>query len=579
MKFSSLALASLILGFGNAINPKSFLRHARRLDQQEDEEPFEITGDYTIKFNACASLQVLDIESANEYVETAQGNGNDGSDVASSLKMYKDYVIFDAYNSNTGESYQYAIDVPSYVQGLVQYTPNEREEYCETCQEIVGFCLTDDMYAQQNQNDGGRNLVVLNCQTCDANGCFDEQKATANNYNNGDDAEEQERSWYVDEDGYTSTEALEWFSTLAECQAISEDNGYVNQSYSSNNNGDDDGQADFEGPYASLICNQEGTGVEIGIFSNEDCTLASSSTTFYDIIASEPSIKAYIKLTKQLVENSFTQKLSCMSQEYSNPFYSDNEDGDNQAANDDEAEEEVEANEICKELTEEESIEITGACYEEGDDDAQQDKYAYDDNGNPWGTYVYQVGNDDDDAVTTWSTTFYYDIMSDGEGDMEEVCVALQAKAGGYASVFSQSSSYNIYDYSGQANNEFDWTWTMSADDSPTSSPGNSWKDTDWQTTSKNIGKKVNDAINTTAEQTGLKVEEVVAITIGVLAGICLFCVVGCFCCRGRRSIKGDPSNSVSLIGKVKQVKQNRKHWKPALDDWNGKQDDKSFFA
>jgi hypothetical protein len=381
MKFSSFALTGLVIGLADAKipngissktiqknlkngNTRALLRHARKLDQEE-EAAFEITSEYNVQFNSCTSLQVLDMDTVENFVEDAQENGSDGSDAAN-LKMYKDYIIFSASNYNTGESSQYAIDIPTFVQTLIQYKPSQIEEYCTVCDEMLETCQANDAEDADadadadEQEDGDRKLsAALSCDTCEAN-CFN----FSNQAKNDDAAEEAEVTMYTDSNGYTSSMALEWFDTLASCQAVNEENGYLYQTNEDNQNEDED----EETFYASFVCNQDGSGVEIGLFANEECTLYSTEKTFVSILDEEPQISAYVKFTKELVENTITESFSCMSQEFSNPYdYNENNEED-------------ETNELCQALIDS-GVDISGSCTDE--DDAQ-DKYEYDENGNNW---------------------------------------------------------------------------------------------------------------------------------------------------------------------------------------------------
>jgi hypothetical protein len=152
--------------------------------------------------------------------------------------------------------------------------------------------------------------------------------------------------------------------------------------------------------------------------------------------------------------------------------------------------------------------------------------------------------------------------------------MAIQGKSGSYESAFqSSSSSSSVYDFSGETSNDYPWKlpWQLSTS-APTSSP--IWKNItdgnfDWETTKKTVGDQFDNAVNVTSEKTGLKTEEVVGIIFGALAGIVLFTFFSCCCCRRRRVIKGDPTNSVSLMGKGKRTPM-KKVWRPKLEEWNG---------
>ena len=101
MKISALAVLCLATGLADAtklgldaksiqknlnkVDRPSLLRMARKLEQEEEEQEaeaaaFELTADYTVQFNSCTSLKVLDIdvdaedddEPVDEGLETEQ---------------------------------------------------------------------------------------------------------------------------------------------------------------------------------------------------------------------------------------------------------------------------------------------------------------------------------------------------------------------------------------------------------------------------------------------------------------------------------------------------------------------------
>jgi len=544
------------------VETKKLLRQARKLDEQQD---FQITSDFSIKFNSCASLKVLDVEDVSTYITNAQYSGS--SVDISSLNIYKDYIIFDATSASSGQTVQYVVDVATYVQSLVEAVPNDYEEYCDVCKEAEESCASSNTQTA-SANDGGRKLTEnyqsIDCDTCYANGCFSEGEEE----DEEDGADEQ--SVYTDSNGNTSNDALEWLNEISECQEISQDSGYGN--YNGNYN-----------LYAGLTCNKRGSGVEIGIFSNEDCTMQSTQTTFVTIVQSETQIKSYYEMTKTLVESAFTQSTSCAATTFVNPFEENdgnrrkldededaNEDADAEDAQGDDAnadadaedaqgddanadadaddaeeeqqqEEDGEISEVCQKLTEENSFVLSQACNDDG-----SDNYQYDENGNAWGTYYYENYG-----------YMSYDI-TDTE-DAEQVCTAFKKKSGYYNRIGISDSTY-LYDYSGKYTNTYTWNLLGGSASSNNGSSGY-----DWQGTKQQIGDKYNDmstkvgnGINSAAEKTGLEVEEVIGIIVGALAALCIFTLCGCYCCCK----KNTDEKQLRLIG------SEQKEWK-AKDKWS----------
>lgn len=389
MKLSTIAIATLVAGLAEAKKPsgidakmiqkgmanvdtKTLLRRARKLegeDGEDEEEEFEITSDYTIQFNSCASLNVLDVDAVDTYVQNAQNSGQGWN--LNNLQMYKDYVVFDATSSSSGSTIQYVIDLPTFVSTLVEAVPTELGEYCNACSEAYDSCYPqgDD----QANNEGNRKLEsgveYVDCDTCVSNGCFTNAQNNGDGGDGGDGGDDGESAMYTDAYGATSSDAVEWFNEVAECQAISQDSGYYNYYYTH---------------YAGLTCNAAGTGVEIAVYSDEDCTVP-TSTSFYSIMQNEGRVASYVDMTKTLVEKAFTRSFSCQSVEYASPY--DDEDGDEDGGDADEDEEaNYEANEICRELTEgETAFDLSQSCDQDGDGN----NYQYDEDGNAWGSYTY----------------------------------------------------------------------------------------------------------------------------------------------------------------------------------------------
>lgn len=61
--------------------------------------------------------------------------------------------------------------------------------------------------------------------------------------------------------------------------------------------------------YSGIICNANGTGIEVGVFSIEGCLTCNPTKSFGNIMTNSDSF--YYKLTKSLVETIFTSGISC----------------------------------------------------------------------------------------------------------------------------------------------------------------------------------------------------------------------------------------------------------------------------
>jgi hypothetical protein len=160
---------------------------------------------------------------------------------------------------------------------------------------------------------------------------------------------------------------------VGECQEIDEDNyGYQNE----------DGNA----LYAGFTCNSDGTGMEIGVFQDDECSQL-TDTSYTNIIANGGMAATYQQMTKGLVLRTFIQYFDCMDTEFVSP----GEDQGDENEDEDEADD-FEGSEYCQALVQDNAVAMGESCYEE-DADEDEDKYGYDENGNPWGQTQDANGN------------------------------------------------------------------------------------------------------------------------------------------------------------------------------------------
>merc|ERR1712238_513854 len=95
----------------------------------------------------------------------------------------------------------------------------------------------------------------VDCQMCADYECLDFHESSSNGY--------------YDEDGeYVEAElddAMEWLNGFSEC---AETNAYLDDYL----------------VYSNLMCNAEGTGLEVGLFLDEECLMYTSKLAFADIM-------------------------------------------------------------------------------------------------------------------------------------------------------------------------------------------------------------------------------------------------------------------------------------------------------
>jgi hypothetical protein len=207
----------------------------------------------------------------------------------------------------------------------------------------------------------------------------------------------------------------------------------------------------MQNPYASLMCNSDGSGMEIGIFHDEECTVYDSTRTFKDMLKSGSPQESYYKMTKGLMEFTFTQPIECKQIEYAEPDWDARYEYDNQEGDANEQNYEAyyqaqngyyqdqtdayytyyqegsdeEATESCQQLFSADFLQLGVGCnVEQAQQNYQNANYQ---------PYRYQ--------------SYYYDVTD--ATDMDQVCTAMKLKMdkGGFETMMTQSRFKNMYNY------------------------------------------------------------------------------------------------------------------------------------
>jgi hypothetical protein len=466
MKFLSLALAAVV-GLtdakkisrsdinhrvkNNLVNKNVLMRGAKPYNNAakrklEEENQFEITGEYSIQFNSCTSMSVQNdevIEDENLLAMAANGD----------LVSDKDFILFNVCKTDYCEYYgedekmTFIAEVGTYFQAISQYLPNKVEEYCEACEENYDYCYAmstgqtyypegyeeeeeeEESQEEESEEEGeeegegedrrrklntkGRKLAqnqvikFVDCQMCADYECLDFQQSSANGY--------------YDEDGeYVEAElddAMEWLNGFSEC---AETNAYM-----------DDYQI-----YSNLMCNSAGTGLEIGLFMDDKCTLYSPKLAYKDIMQSADT--TYYNMISDVVEFTFTNNgIECYNPEvvwYNEVdyYYEQMEKAQNGEEEEEEEEEddgeEPEAAEWCQELVDDDAAVDLATCgnyeAEEANDDEDQDQ---------------------DDAVASYDW-YSYELTEEQFDEIGSVCAVYTGMiAAADATVDSDSGKYSTY--------------------------------------------------------------------------------------------------------------------------------------
>lgn len=314
---------------------KSHLVKGRQLAENENNNnnEFQIDGSYTINFDRCISMTMLNEEMLQQGL---------------TVQPSKDYVMFQAVDSY-GRSTEFATDIHTFVETLMYAELKDVENYCDACSDAQQYCFSQGNYAQQNNayqlasNGGGRKLnknggtKKVDCDTCASKGCFEGGS-------------------------YRLQNAINWLSGIGECQVLT--NGSSNQQGGEDNNAayanyfsqyNNQGETTFYEyqlqypPRGGFICNQDGTGMEIGIFLDEDCTVWDSTRTFKSFLKQGSQAYSYYTLTKNTIEQLFVESVSCKETKYVSPFQQQEEQ---QGSHDEEEQQqqEEEASNNCQEL-------------------------------------------------------------------------------------------------------------------------------------------------------------------------------------------------------------------------------------
>jgi len=482
MKFLPIALAALV-GFTDAkkaisgkelktrmkkgqFNKRSLMRGAkpygdtaRKLEEQE----WEINGEYSIQFNSCLSLTIADEDLLDEGIIYYAAQGQ--------VVAQKSYILFDVcysedcYYQADDSKMTFVTDIGTFFEAFADFLPNQVEQYCEGCQENEGYCdgsLEAEMAEQEaeeeaadeeeeeaeegseedgeegeedgedgeGEDEGDRKLskivskknsrrklknneVVeqINCNTCELYECFDAE-------------EEDNNERRVEEVEYEFEDALEWLNGLSECQQV------------------EDYQWNDIDLYAGLICNAEGTGVEIGVFLDEDCSMYTNQKSFSSVMSYAD--KEYFQMSSEVVEYMFTSDFSCYQPEvtYINP-YTEQEEEEEQDEN--EEYEAPEAAEWCQDLFggDFDATNLYDCGAEENEDEEEQEEAEEDENLSYYDWYSYQL--DADDAE-----------------DAQATCEVIKALEGEYTTVYDKENSGVLYDYSARSSSSKDGVGGMS---------------------------------------------------------------------------------------------------------------------
>jgi hypothetical protein len=451
MKIASLAIAALF-GVAEArkvtdndlrtlqarategkVNKRTLMRgatpYSAAAKRRMEEEEWEINGYYSVEFDTCLSLKTANEDLFEDELVSYAANGLVTS--ATSYILFTVCETSSCYYQSSSQKMTFITDIATYFQALSEYLPNQVQQYCEGCEQNEDYCMGNlqmDDQAQQEEDEAeededeesgeedeesgdgedrklagkrrrlGNQRVVeyINCNQCEAYECF----------NN----DEEERK--LEEVAYDMESAVEWINELAECKEL-EDIAYNDVAL-----------------YAGLMCNAKGTGVEIAVFMDDECSLYTTVKSFADVMSYDD--KQYFSISQDMVQYTFTNKFDCenIEVEYTNP-YEENQDEEDESEDDGEA---PEAAEYCTDLFDE-----TVDMYDCGaDQDADEDQDA-----------------EDEDYNLSSYEWYSYELTQDQAEDAASVCQVLNGwdsdsgKSKSYQgkTVYDEKSSGTLYKY------------------------------------------------------------------------------------------------------------------------------------
>eukprot|EP00980_Cylindrotheca_fusiformis_P010169 scaffold2261_cov124-Cylindrotheca_fusiformis.AAC.17 len=500
-------------GNGNGYYTQTVSEYYTNEQNEDEQNEFEIDGSYSIKFEQCISLKTLNEQMINNVDEGL--NMKAGADFV----LFK---AIDRYGKETEFAVDIATFVESLVP-TIPNDREQYCEVCEgafdTCEEqkelaewnavvantgnmgnyyaynskqgyvgMEAWGTTDDGgygdNSRQMEEDAEDTTEYIDCETCDSYGCFDtlyrqkaagyyksydddnqddlyaEQGSYANQYESKKDYYSKQGYAYDEEDEINMEAALDWLTELGECKELNVyTNSNANYAQYRNNGKNSYYQKQKQNPYAGLMCNRDGSGMEIGIFLDDECTVYDSTRVFKNMLKSGSPQQTYYEMTRGLIEYTFTQNIECKQPQYAEPdwdardsyayqeggeydnernyeayyesqnqYYQDQTDAYYAYYQEGSGEEAIES---CQQLFADEYVQLNVAC------NAQQAQQNYQ-NSNynmtaPYQQYRYQ--------------SYYYDVTD--PTDMDQVCTAMKLKRanGGFDTIMTQSRFSNMYNY------------------------------------------------------------------------------------------------------------------------------------
>jgi hypothetical protein len=262
---------------------------------KRDLQEADLTGYDSIIFKSCQTLSV-ETNSDSNTVQTLVASG-----AAKGVQSYVEFDVCDSqFCTQEGSRTSYVVPLSDYMNAFSEFLPTKQAEYCEGCINNNDYCQiqyypntnvempTQYYYDQYVQNNGGRRLAqngvfyeAINCDLCRSYNCMYTENEEYNN----------RIAW-------TQENSKSWIQSMTSCYQNPNRPVIVNQ----------DTEASF-----AFVCNAEGTGVEIGVFLDSDCTIYDSQIHFGSVMGQ--SDYYFFTQSKANVEFIFENSFSCYNPE------------------------------------------------------------------------------------------------------------------------------------------------------------------------------------------------------------------------------------------------------------------------
>ena len=282
---------------------------------------------------------------------------------------------------------------------MASYHANLKSEYCDACDTYYyGYCNNnndddggnnDDADDAVNQNDyadddAGRRRTTsyIDCDQCESYGCL----------NNGNNDQQEDNG------------VVELIEDISQC---------LNAGMNWND----------EELFVGFMCDPyDGSGVELALFVDDECTVYTNTKAFSDIpyyyIYNDEDV---FTEAEKYIKYAFTETTPCLNEEFGNPNYQNNDDA--AAANNNDG---YEVNDYCQDIFDQGSISFnSNSCAQNSDDDANNNNFD-------------DANNNNQNNYYDWYT---YDMNYDDTNDIYEVCSVINQLEGEYSYQYDSEKS------------------------------------------------------------------------------------------------------------------------------------------